>query len=189
MTDAYATESIIEQVESLLKSKTGGIHSSIRGNYGAYLNQINLSYSLFALDLSKLTGAAFLRLYKTSLYLVHMNNGSKTENEDLYNKAIRKYADLTSDAVWVDSKLRGRGIATWMYNIAHDFTDRGLASTDNLGTMSVGMWCSLARKHREIFLLRDDGERVDADFSGAIPVVDGKPITRVSSGYRFIWPK
>lgn len=53
-------------------------------------------------------------------------------------------------SVFVDPKLQGKGLGKRLYTIAHKYCKKFLASSEDLGSMSLGVWLSLYRDNEKI---------------------------------------
>lgn len=98
------------------------------------------------------------------------------------------HRSLRISAVWVDTPKTGMG--STLYRVAHAESQKGLVSSDTLCAGSLALWVSLARRNTiELYRDRLVPLKVDADFTGRVPTVDGQLITKLKDDFLFFWPK
>lgn len=97
--------------------------------------------------------------------------------------------------IYVTPKYRNLGYGRTLLEQARKYIPAAklLTSSDNIGSMAVRNWCSVARRHKEIHLIDSDWKKVNADFSGPVPIITkGSNKIRMDQGtddYFFVWPK
>lgn len=97
-----------------------------------------------------------------------------------------------SNAVWVYEGLRGKGFGTKFYEAAIE-TLGSIHSSDNIGSMAVGVWKKLSSKYNVKLFKNVINEKesgfVDYTWDGEIPMVDGKLITKLKDDFIFVIEK
>lgn len=99
--------------------------------------------------------------------------------------------------VWVNKDYRRQGIGTALYRIAHHYCPHGLTSSDDLGSMSLGVWLSLLKKESKLYLeyrkskYKYSDIKVDSDMSIFLTYKGNEiDITTLQAGhFQFVWPK
>jgi GNAT superfamily N-acetyltransferase len=111
--------------------------------------------------------------------------------------ATRDPKKVAVGTIYVKLAYRNLGYGRTLLEQARKYipADKLLTSSDNIGSMAVRNWCSVARKHKEIHLVNSRGKKVYADFSGSMPLLyddASESYIRMDeddNDYYFVWPK
>lgn len=80
-------------------------------------------------------------------------------------------------SVFVDPAYQGKGIGKQIYEIAHKNCKKYLASSEDMGTMSFGLWLSLYKKYEKIQFVVNQKKIPRKEIS-----VDGLNVTWINKG-------